>query len=89
MIVFKRIIIIVGIICLILLVFYANHRIQLSREHDLLKPLGQLVAVDGKKMSIYTEGKENTRTALYLDCAHYIHDYEYSRISDDIKQFLE
>lgn len=24
-----------------------------------------------------------------LDCGHYIHDYEYSRISDEIKQFLE
>ena len=64
MIVFKRIIIIVGIICLILLVFYANHRIQLSREHDLLKPLGQLVAVDGKKMSIYTEGKGEYKNCI-------------------------
>lgn len=54
--IFKVIGIILGIICLALLALYVNHKIQLSREKHLLKPLGELVEVDSRKMSIYTEG---------------------------------
>lgn len=53
--IFKVIGIILGIICLALLALYVNHKIQLSREKHLLKPLGELVEVDSRKMSIYTE----------------------------------
>lgn len=26
---------------------------------------------------------------LQLDCPHYVHDYEYNRISEEIKNFLQ
>lgn len=49
-------IIIFLIIALILLASYIYHRINLSREEELRKPLGQMVEVEGHKMSIYTAG---------------------------------
>ena len=63
--IFKVIGIVLGIICLALLALYVNHRIQLSREQDLLKPLGESVEVDGKKMSIYTEGS-GEQTIIFM-----------------------
>ena len=63
--IFKVIGIVLGIICLALLALYVNHRIQLSREQNLLKPLGELVEVDGKKMSIYTEGS-GEQTIIFM-----------------------
>ena len=47
---------VICIMCLAILALYVNHRIHLSQEQDLLKPLGELVEVDGKKISIFTEG---------------------------------
>lgn len=35
----------------------------------------------------FAEGKDNVQTVV-LDCPHYVHDYEYERISEDIKDFL-
>ena len=54
--IFKATGIVICIMCLAILALYVNNRIQLSQEQDLLKPLGELVEVDGKKISIYAEG---------------------------------
>lgn len=35
----------------------------------------------------FAEGKDNIQTVM-LDCGHYVHDYEYERISEEIKAFL-
>ncbi|MDO5401991.1 MAG: alpha/beta hydrolase [Eubacteriales bacterium] len=86
---FKVIGIILGIVCLSLLALYVNHRIQLSREQDLLKPLGKLVEVDGKKMSIYTEGS-GEQTIIFMSgsgtCSPIL-DFKslYASLSDEYK----
>ena len=46
----------------ILLIFVLFHQIMLKVEEPLRAPLGQLVEVDGHKMSVYTEG-----TGLFRD----------------------
>ncbi len=84
--IFKVIGIFLGIICFGLLALYVNHRIQLSREHELLKPLGELIEVDGKNMSIYTEGN-GAHTIIFMSgsgtCSPIL-DFKslYSSISD-------
>lgn len=83
------IVIVVGIIFCTLLALYTNHKIQLIREQDLLKPLGKLVEVDGQKMSIYTEGK-GEQTIVFLSgsgtCSPIL-DFKslYSLLSDEYK----
>jgi pimeloyl-ACP methyl ester carboxylesterase len=52
----KVIIIIIAIVIIALIVCYSNQRIKLSKEAKLFTPLGQLVEVNGHKMSVYTEG---------------------------------
>ena len=52
--------VLLGILILLLLLLLAAfiyHRVMLSKEKPLLKPLGQMVEVDGNNMSIYTEGE--------------------------------
>lgn len=38
---------------------YINHKLQLKKEDALFQPLGQMIEVNGNKMSIYTEGEGN------------------------------
>lgn len=52
----KVIMIILGIIIISLILIYINHKVQIKKESVLLTPLGQMVEVNGHKMSIYTEG---------------------------------
>jgi hypothetical protein len=54
-----------GLIVLAALVIVINHKIHLSREDALVKPMGQMVTVDGHKMSVYTEGQGN-KTLVFL-----------------------
>lgn len=48
--------IILIIIVLSFILIYINHNIQLKKEEKLFKPLGEMVTIDGKQMSVYTEG---------------------------------
>lgn len=65
------------------------HRICLSREAELRRPLGQLVEVDGHNMSVYVEGTGG-RTLVFLSgggtCSPIL-DFKslYSRLSDEYK----
>ena len=53
------------IVCLLMLVCYMHHRIRLSGEKDLRNPLGQMVEVNGNRMSVYIEG-EGDKTLVFL-----------------------
>lgn len=80
---------VVGILCCALLALYANHRICLHKEQPLRKPLGTLVEVDGKKLSLYTEGSGD-QTLIFLSgsgtCSPIL-DFKslYSLLSDEYR----
>lgn len=44
---------------------YINHQIQLSKEEELVRPMGQLVEVNGNLIHIYSEG-EGTETLVFM-----------------------
>ncbi|MCH5261123.1 MAG: alpha/beta hydrolase [Lachnospiraceae bacterium] len=83
------VIIIVGAFGLFLLTVFINHRIQTTRESELLLPLGDLVEVDGHNMSVYSEGTGET-TLVFMSgsgtCSPIL-DFKslYSLLSDDYK----
>lgn len=85
----KIVIIIIVILVVILLLIYINHRIRLSKESALRSPLGQMVEVDGHKMSVYIEGEGET-TLVFMSgggtCCPIL-DFKslYSLLSDDYK----
>lgn len=85
----KSIMLILGIIIIMLLVIYINHRIHLNKESELLAPLGQMVKVDGYNMSIYTEGIGD-KTIVFMSgggTSSPILDFKslYSLLSDNYK----
>lgn len=57
--------IIISILAAFLLFSYLNHRIRLNQERDLREPLGQLIEVNGNRMSVYTEGS-GSKTLVFL-----------------------
>ncbi|MCM1542012.1 MAG: alpha/beta hydrolase [Blautia sp.] len=57
--------VIIIILAVFILFSYINHRIRLNQERNLRKPLGQLVEVNGKQMSVYTEGA-GPKTLVFL-----------------------
>ncbi|MBD5098037.1 MAG: alpha/beta hydrolase [Clostridiales bacterium] len=65
----KRVLIIIAAIglafVLLLAVSAVNHQIQLKREEPLISPLGEMVEVDGGRMSVYMEG-EGEDTLVFL-----------------------
>jgi len=85
----KITLIILGVVILLFLAIFINHKIQLKREAKLLTPIGQLVEVDGHKMNIYIEG-EGEQTIVFLSgggtCSPVL-DFKslYSLLSDDYK----
>lgn len=85
----KMTLIILGVVILLFLAIFINHKIQLKREAKLLIPIGQLVEVDGHKMNIYIEG-EGEQTIVFLSgggtCSPVL-DFKslYSLLSDDYK----
>lgn len=73
----------------ILLVFVLFHQIMLKVEEPLRAPLGQLVEVDGHKMSVYTEGTGD-KTLVFLsgsDTPSPILDFKslFSLLSDEYR----
>lgn len=52
----KILLIFLAVIAVFLLFTFVRHRIMLAREKDIVKPLGEMVDVDGHKMCVYTEG---------------------------------
>ena len=73
----------------ILLIFVLLHQIMLKVEEPLRAPLGQLVEVDGHKMSVYTEGTGD-KTLVFLsgsDTPSPILDFKslFSLLSDEYR----
>ena len=85
----KITIIIIGTFGLFLLAVFINHRIQTTRESELLLPLGDLVEVDGHNMSVYSEGT-GEKTLVFMSgsgtCSPIL-DFKslFSLLSDDYK----
>ena len=85
----KIILIIILIIAALFLVIYINHKILLNKESDLRTPLGQLVDVDGKNMSVYSEGS-GEKTIVFMSgsgtCSPIL-DFKslYSLLTDEYK----
>lgn len=54
-----------ALIVLLLLVSFIRHQVCLRKEAEYRAPLGELVEVDGHRMSVYTEG-EGAHTLVFL-----------------------
>lgn len=65
----RKVFIILGIIAAAIILFlmavFICHKILLSREAELRTPLGELVDVDGEKMSVYAEGS-GEKTLVFM-----------------------
>ena len=57
--------IILSIVCLLIIVSYLHHYIQLMKEETLIQPLGQLVEVNDHQLHVYTEGN-GKETLVFL-----------------------
>lgn len=57
--------VVLAVLAAVLLLTHLCHRICLERESALRAPLGQMVEVDGHKMSVYAEGEGET-TLVFL-----------------------
>lgn len=85
----KIFLIVVGMIVIVLTGIYVNHRICLSKEKELLTPIGKMVEVSGHRMSVYAEGSGD-QTLVFLSgggtCSPIL-DFKslYSKLSDEYK----
>lgn len=61
----KAVVILLLVLAAALATVYANHRFQLHKEAPLRAPLGQLVEVNGHRISLYTEG-QGDKTLVFL-----------------------
>lgn len=87
--VIKTLFISIMIVLIFIGITYINHKLQLKKENALFKPLGQVVEVNGNKMSIYTEG-EGDNTLIFMSgrgTSSPILDFKslYSQLSDDYR----
>ena len=48
--------IVIAVIAALPVIIYVNHRVRLNAEAGLRSPLGRMVEVDGRNMSVYVEG---------------------------------
>lgn len=77
------------VIAAITLISFINHKIHSSQEKSLLAPLGNMIEVNGHKMSIYSTG-EGDKTLVFMSgggtCSPIL-DFKslYSLLSDDYK----
>lgn len=85
----KVILIVITVIALFVIISLFRHKVCSSREKDLLTPLGELVEVNGHKMSVYTEG-DGDKTLVFMSgggtCSPIL-DFKslYSLLSNDYK----
>lgn len=85
----RVILIVITVIALFVIISLVRHKVCSSREKDLLTPLGELVEVNGHKMSVYTEG-DGYKTLVFMSgsgtCSPIL-DFKslYSLLSNDYK----
>lgn len=81
--------VIIGILLIIVLISFINHKIKLKQESKLFKPLGTMVNVNGHNMHVFTEGDGNA-TLVFMSgggtCSPTL-DFRslYSLLSDDYR----
>lgn len=64
----KRLLFLVGAVLVLLLASFTYHRLALQREKASLKPMGQMVSVNGHEMSVFVKG-EGSQTLVFLSGA--------------------
>ena len=64
----KRLLFLLGVVLVLLLASFTYHRLALQREKVSLKPIGQMVSVNGHEMSIFVKG-EGSQTLVFLSGA--------------------
>ena len=64
----KRLLFLLGAVLVLLLASFTYHRLALQREKASLNPIGQMVAVNGHKMSVYVKGN-GPQTLVFLSGA--------------------
>ena len=64
----KRLLFLLGAVLLLLLSSFTYHRLALQREKASLKPMGQMVSVNGHDMSVFVKG-EGPQTLVFLSGA--------------------
>lgn len=85
----RVILIVITVIALFVIISLVRHKVCSSREKNLLTPLGELVEVNGYKMSVYTEG-DGDKTLVFMSgggtCSPIL-DFKslYSLLSNDYK----
>lgn len=87
--VLKVIIIMLIVLCILLLIAFINHKIKSEKEKTLLKPIGQLVEVDGRNMCVYIDGLGD-KTIVFLSgggIASPVYDFKslYTQLTDEYK----
>ena len=64
----KRLLFLVGAVLVLLLASFTYHRLALQREKASLKPMGQMVSVNGHDMSVFVKGN-GPQTLVFLSGA--------------------
>ena len=64
----KRLLFLLGAVLVLLLASFTYHRLALQREKASLKPMGQMVSVNGHEMSVFVKG-EGSQTLVFLSGA--------------------
>ena len=64
----KRLLFLLGLVLFLLLASFTYHRLGLQREKVSLKPIGQMVSVNGHDMSVFVKG-EGAQTLVFLSGA--------------------
>lgn len=64
----KRLLFLLGIVLVLLLASFTYHRLALQRENASLNPVGQMVAVNGYKISVFVKG-QGSQTLVFLSGA--------------------
>ena len=85
----KRLLFLLGIVLVLLLASFTYHRLALQRENASLNPVGQMVAVNGYKISVFVKG-QGSQTLVFLSGAgtvSYTH-LKISRVLDLFCAFL-
>ena len=64
----KRLLFLLGVVLVLLLASFTYHRLALQRENASLNPVGQMVAVNGYKISVFVKG-QGSQTLVFLSGA--------------------
>lgn len=64
----KRLLFLLGAVLVFVLASFTYHRLALQREKASLKPMGQMVSVNGHDMSVFVKG-EGPQTLVFLSGA--------------------